>query len=122
MRAGVGRASLIAGLILATGRGPGPASRAAISSDCVKVPVHIVLHFDAKRMWGTDLERNLNVVVMPRSDSRWRFDPGPPARLVDDVAQVVAHDGDIFNAACIDPATPAYVLGPEDLPNQMPGA
>jgi hypothetical protein len=89
---------------------------------CPKVPVHIVLHFDSRHLWGTDLDHNTTLLVALRSDTRWIFKPGPPSELVDSTGQTTAHDGDIFYEACRDAASNTYVIGPEDLPNPSPGA
>jgi hypothetical protein len=99
-----------------------PQPAAPSDPTCPKVPVHIVLHFNSTHVWGTDLDQNTTVPVALRSDTRWIFKPGPPPELVDSTGRTTAHDGDIFYEACLDAATNAYVIGPEDLPNQSPGA
>jgi hypothetical protein len=97
-----------------------PAARS--EPTCPKVPVHIVLHFSPTRVWGTDLDQDMTVPVSLRSDTGWIFKPGPPPELVDSTGRTTAHDGDIFYEACLDAGTNTYVIGPEDLPNQAPGA
>ena len=91
-------------------------------ADCVKSAVHIVLHVERARLWGTDLDRDKAVSIVPRSDVSWTFDPGPPPSLVDVSGRTVGHEGDAFYSACFDAARNTYVIAPDDLPQQAPGA
>lgn len=104
--------------VVACGSSPNPS---IITPDCQKHPVHVVLHFDETRLWGTDLKSGRTVAVIPRSDAHWRVDVGPPRRLVDSAGRHVGFDGDIFYQACIDDATGSLVVGPDDLPSVSPG-
>ena len=98
------------------------APRGSPAADCVKTVVHVVLHVTRQRIWGSDLDSGQTVRVAFQQASRWVFDPGPPAAMVDGVSRTTAHDGDIFYSACFDPPLSTYLIGPEDLPNQRPGA
>ncbi len=100
----------------------GTAIVVAPGPECAKTPVHAVVHFDSTHLWGEDLQTGRTFALAARRDAAWTYDPGPPAALADPAARSVVHDGDIIYQACYDELSKTYFIGPDDVPNQQPGA
>jgi hypothetical protein len=93
--------------------------RATPSPGCIDQELRAVRHLDAhdpRLIWATDLRTDMELSADVRPETGWRFDPGPPARLVERDGSTAGRDGNILASGCFDAASGRFLIGPDDLP------